>query len=158
MVHLALSRESRPFIPPWLSEGLAVYYAQQAPPEQLKALVTEGRLNELSLVDLTAANSLGEHDFFGETVGYEYLYSGATITYLTEQFGEDKVMAFYRAYSQVPDAELAEKFTGMFAGLLADSHMSQMAQEKTPGFVQQYFGLSLEDLDAAVKAWLAAMP
>jgi hypothetical protein len=51
---------------------------------------------------------------------------------------------------------LAEKFTGMFAGLLADTHMSQMAVEKTPIFTQQYFDLSLEDLDAAVKAWLVA--
>jgi len=157
MVHLALSRDSRPFIPPWLSEGLAVYYAQQASPEQLKTLVSEGRLNELSLTDLTAANSLGEHDIFGQTVGYEYLYSGAVITYLMQNFGEDQVMAFYRAYSQVPDAELAEKFSGMFASLLADAHMSQMAQEKTPGFVQQSFGLSLEELDAAVKAWLATL-
>ncbi len=154
MVHLALSKESRPFIPPWLNEGLAVYYAEQAPPERLRTLVTEGRLNELSLVELTGAESLGEHDVLGETVGYEYLYSGAAITYLVQTYGEDKVMAFYRAYSQVPDAELAEKFSGMFASLLASTHMTQMAQEKTPVFVQQYFGISLEELDAAVKAWL----
>ena len=158
MVHLALSRESRPFIPPWLSEGLAVYYAEQAPPERLRALVTEGRLNDLSLVDLTGAESLGEHDVLGTTVGYEYLYSGAAITYLVQTYGEDKVLAFYRAYSQVPDAELAEKFSGMFASLLASAHMTQMAQEKTPVLVQQYFGISLEELDAAVKAWLRQRP
>jgi len=158
MVHLALSKESRPFIPPWLSEGLAVYYAEQCPPRQLRTLVEEGRLNELSLMELTEANSLGEHDFFGETVGYEYLFSGAVVTWLAENFGEDQLMAFYRAYAQVPDAELAEKFTGMFAGLLADTHMSQMAVEKTPIFTQQYFDLSLEDLDAAVKTWLVDLP
>ncbi len=157
MVHLALSRESRPFIPPWLSEGPAVYYAEQAPPEKLRTLMTEGRLNELSLVDLTGAESLGEHDVLGTTVGYEYLYSGAAITYLVQTYGEDKVMAFYRAYSQVPDAELAEKFSGMFASMFASAHMSQMAEEKTPAFVQQYFGVSLEELDAAVKAWLVEM-
>ncbi len=154
MVHLALSKESRPFIPPWLSEGLAVYYANQAPPERLKILTGEGYLDRLSLTDLTAATSLGEHDVFGETVGYEYLYSGAVITYLVQNYGEEKVMAFYRAYATVPDEELAEKFSGMFAGLMADVHMSEMAQEKTPALVQEYFGMSLEELDAAVKAWL----
>ncbi len=154
MVHLALSKESRPFMPPWLTEGLAVYYAEQCPPEQLRTLVEEGQLNQLSLEELTGARSLGEHDVLGESVGYEYLYSGAVITYLTEKYGEDQVMDFYRAYAQVPDAELAEKFRGMFASILADMNMTQMAQEKTPALLQEHFGLALEELDEAVKAWL----
>jgi hypothetical protein len=154
MVHLALSKESRPFMPPWLTEGLAVYYAEQCPPEQLRTLVEEGQLNQLSLEELTGARSLGEHDVLGQTVGYEYLYSGAVITYLTDKYGEDKVMDFYRAYAQVPDAELAEKFRGMFASILADTNMTQMAQEKTPELLQEHFGLTLEELDEAVKAWL----
>jgi uncharacterized tellurite resistance protein B-like protein len=63
-------------------------------------------------------------------------------------------MDFYRAYAQVPDAELAEKFRGMFASILADMNMTQMAQEKTPALLQEHFGLALEELDEAVKAWL----
>lgn len=154
MVHLALSKDSRPFIPPWLSEGLAVYFAEQAPPEALRTLVTEGRLDDLSLVELTAAQSLGEHDVLGERVGYEYLYSGATILYLVERFGEDQVMAFYRAYAQVPDEEIVQRLQGPMAEVVADAHMTQMAQEKTAQFVPQFFGMTLEELDAAVKAWL----
>ncbi len=157
MVHLALAKTSRPFVPPWLSEGLAVYYAGQAPREQLRELPRWEDFETLSLSDLTQAERLGEYDVLGTQVGAEYLYSGAVVTYLAETYGEEAVLDFYRAYAEVPDAEVAESFTGMFADLFFDIHMSEMAVEKSTAFVPQYFGCTLEELDSRVKAWLRSL-
>ena len=105
-------RESRPFIPPRLNEGLAVYYADQASREALRSLMVEGRLNEVSLPELTGARSLGEHDFLGERVNSEYLYSGAVVQHLIERYGEQALLDFYHSYMNVPDEEVTDEMSG----------------------------------------------
>ena len=82
LVHLALSQFSRPFTPPWLAEGMAVFYAGQDTLEERKALVENGGLEKVNLEELTAAISLGEHDVLGQRASTEYRYAGATIAYL----------------------------------------------------------------------------
>ncbi len=155
LVHLALSKETMPFTPPWVSEGAAVYYAGQASPAKLRRLVDKGRLNEVFLADLTGARSLGEHDFWGKRVGFEYLYSGAVTSYLIETYGEETFLKFYRACAKVPVEDVADKVSGFFITSFGiNASMVELAEEKTGELAQQFFGRTPEELDADVKAWL----
>ena len=154
LVHLALSQYSRPFTPPWLAEGMAVFYAGQDTPEERRNLVEEGRLEEVTLEELTAAASLGEHDLLGERASTEYSYAGATIAYLIETFGEEAVLDFYRSYATMLTADVRERMP-VFGNPFANSNAFQeLSTELTSEAVQSRFGRTLTDLDADVKAWL----
>lgn len=110
LTHLALAQDSRPFTPPWLSEGLSIYYAMQNNPERWSRLVEEGKLNQVNLTVLTRLDSLGQHDFVGNQTGIRYIYSGAIIHYLIETFGEAQILAFYQAYAELPASKIQERF------------------------------------------------
>jgi hypothetical protein len=154
LVHLALSQYSRPFTPPWLAEGMAVFYAGQDTPEARKFLVEEGHLEEVNLEELTAVPSLGQHDFLGERAGAEYSYAGATIAYLIETYGEAAVLDFYRSYGAVLAADVRDRMP-LFGNPFANSSAFQdLSAELTGEAVQSYFGRTLAELDADVKAWL----
>ena len=154
LVHLALSPYSRPFTPPWLAEGMAVFYAGQDTPEERRFLVEEGRLEEVNLEELTAAASLGEHDLLGERASTEYGYAGATIAYLIETYGEEAVFDFYRSYAAVSAVDVRDRMP-LFGNPFVNSNVFQeLSIELTRAAVQSYFGRTLADLDADVKAWL----
>lgn len=152
LVHLALAKDTRPFTPPWLSEGIAVFYSGETGPAHRERLLDSGQLDGLSLQALTAAGSLGEHDFTGERVGAEYTFSGETVAYLVEQFGEEQVLAFYRSYAAVPAADVREKLPRFGGSVLADAAFADLSTQLTADALQQFFGLTIDELDAAVKA------
>lgn len=154
LVHLALSQYSRPFTPPWLVEGMAVFYAGQDTPEERRFLIEKGQLDEINLEELTAAASLGEHDLLGERASTEYSYAGATIAYLIETYGEEAVFDFYRSYAAVMAVDVRDRMP-LFGNPFATSAVfKELSTELTSGAVQSRFGRTLADLDADVKVWL----
>ncbi|MCS7288153.1 MAG: hypothetical protein NZ699_03370 [Roseiflexus sp.] len=152
LVHLALARETRPFTPIWLVEGAAMYYAGQLPPELRRRLVEDGRLDYLSLERLTGEESLGAYDFIGQSVGYEYLFSGETVRYLIETYGTDSFRAFYRYFSRVPPEKMIDQMPLFSIGF--GSQFGKLSREVTPEALASVYGLTIADLDAAVKRWL----
>ncbi len=154
LVHLALAASTRPFTPPWLAEGIAVYYSETIGPAQRQQLAANGQLKTLSLVDLTKAGSLGEHDYTAERVGAEYLYSGAAVAYLIQTFGEDTVLNFYRSYAAVPAADVRNQLPQFGSSLPTDAAFADLSSNLTSTAVQQFFGRSIQQLDADVKAWI----
>ncbi|MBA3944493.1 MAG: hypothetical protein H0X37_08030 [Herpetosiphonaceae bacterium] len=154
LVHLVLARDTRPFTPPWLVEGAAVYYSEGDKPSTRERLLSDPTFTDLSLTKLTAATSLGEHDVIGTTTGYEYAFSGETVAYLVQTFGEDKMLAFYRSYAAVPAAEVRDKMPTFGGSSVIDSAMADFSTKITPGMVQKFFGRDLDQLDHDVKAWL----
>ena len=154
LVHLALSHDARPFTPPWLSEGLAVYYSGQDTADERLRLYEEGQMNSVNLSQLTGLDSLGEHDFIGKTTGYRYIYSGATIRYLIETYGEEQLFAFYRTYANVPAADVKDRMPTFATSLTRKAIFKNLGQELTVTNVQAILGITLEELDARVKAWL----
>jgi hypothetical protein len=167
LVHLALAEDSRPYMPPWLTEGLAVHYAGQGGAERRTRLLEDGRLAQLSLRGLTDVVSLGEHDLSGERASYEYTYSGAVIAYLIERYGEERVLDFYRSYSRLTAEELRGRIadsvvSGVRPGVTSpnqqqmDAVFRELSQELTNTAVKTYFGRTLEELDEEVKAWLSS--
>lgn len=149
LVHLALARETRPFTPIWLVEGAAMYYAGQLPPELRRRLVEDGRLDYLSLERLTGEDSLGAYDFFGGRVGYEYLFSGETVRYLIDAYGTDSFREFYRYFSRVPPEKVIDQMPLFFVGF--GSQFGKLSREATPEALSRVYGLTIADLDAAVK-------
>ncbi|MCB0079466.1 MAG: hypothetical protein KDE47_00975, partial [Caldilineaceae bacterium] len=154
LVHLALAADARPFTPPWLAEGLAVYYAEQDTAANRSHQYNEERLDDVDLTTLTNLSALGIHDTAGETTSYRYLYSGAVIAYLVETYGEAQVLAFYRSYAGVPAADIQERLPLYVSPTEQDRTFQALSLEVTQDALADNFGLTLEELDAAVKAWL----
>ncbi len=154
LVHLALAWQTRPFTPPWLLEGAAVYYANQE--TALRELLLDSASPEsLSLPSLTRADSLGRHDFFGNRVGLEYAYSGSLFAYLVETYGEEQALAFYARYAAVPTAEIQEELPRFFANSFAiGASLQNLKSDLTSEFVSEFFGLTLEELEADFEQWL----
>lgn len=156
LVHLALARDTRPYTPPWLAEGAAVYFSGEATPEMRKQLVASNQLDNLKLRQLTTAGSLGEHDVLGTRVGPEYVYSGETVAYLQKKFGEAKLLEFYRSFAAVKAAEVRKQMPAFGGSFAANAVFAQLREKLTDQGVQQFFGLTLDQLDEQVKAGLRA--
>ncbi|MGE5140007.1 MAG: hypothetical protein ACM3JD_11135, partial [Rudaea sp.] len=97
LMHLVLSPSTRPFTPPWLAEGAAVYYSGQNTPGDTGQLLQRGRLERLHLDAMTRASDLGEEGGSSELLSDEYAFSGIVYAYLVAKFGKDAVLAFYRS-------------------------------------------------------------
>ena len=156
LVHLAFAHDSRPYTPIWLVEGLAVYYAEQASAVQRQHLWSDGQLEEISLDQLSHLESLGEHDLAGESTSYRYIYSGATIQYLIETFGEDALRNFYRSYTQVPIDEVRQRMADANSGQSTTAAFADLSRQVTDKNLLAFFGMDLNELDAQVKAWVVA--
>lgn len=154
LVHLALAASTRPFTPPWLSEGIAVFYSGHIDAAQRQLLASSGQLDDMSLVDLTKAGALGESDYGEQRVGAEYVYSGATVAYLVQTFGESTVLDFYRSYAAVSAAAVRAKLPQVGGALPDDAAFADLSSDLTAAAVQQFFGRSVAQLDADVKAWI----
>ncbi|MGQ9611395.1 hypothetical protein [Chloroflexus sp.] len=149
LVHLALAHETRPFTPIWLVEGAAMYYAGQLVPDFRHRLVTDGKLNSLNLEQLTGADSLGAYDLFGQLVGYEYIFSGETVRYLLDTYGADAFWEFYRSFSHVPIERVIDQIPLFSVGF--GSQFGNLSRETTQEALLNIYGLTIADLDAAVK-------
>ncbi len=149
LVHLALARETRPFTPIWLVEGAAMYYAEQLPPDLRRRLVEEGGIASLNLERLTGAETLGAYDLLGQHVGYEYIFSGEVVRYLIETYGIDRFRDFYRYYSRIPAEQVIDRMPLFSIGM--GSTFGNISRELTPDALSSVYGLTIAELDAAVK-------
>ncbi|MCU0494215.1 MAG: hypothetical protein MUD01_21710 [Chloroflexaceae bacterium] len=152
LVHLALAEYSMPFTPPWVVEGMAVYYAEQLGPDQRQQQLGGDALNNVDLMKLTRASTLGEHDILGQQVGAEYIFSGEAVAYLITQFGEEKVLEFYQAYAAVPAGDIASKMPSFGTAFANKAAFADISEQQTKALLKQFFNLTLEELDAQVKA------
>ncbi|WP_298490148.1 hypothetical protein [uncultured Chloroflexus sp.] len=149
MVHLVLARETMPFTPVWLIEGTAMYFADQYRPELRRYLIQEGQPDQIDLTKLTAADQLGQFDMLGKSVGPEYLFSAETVQYLINTYGIERFWEFYRSFTTIPTERLQQAiplFTVLGSGL------GPFRNEVTPEMLNAVYGLSLVELEAAVKA------
>lgn len=144
LVHLALAAWTRPFTPPWLKEGTAVYFSGDLSFDANRALVRRG-LDHLSLERMTRAAALGEHDATGRQAADEYLFAGNVVAYLVAEHGVESLLELYRSYAERP-------FPRPPAGAGAAGVLAASTTEEVLG---RRYGLSVASLEAAVKEWLA---
>jgi hypothetical protein len=155
LVHLALADDTRPFTPSWLTEGVAVYFSDQNNPEARAYLVNSGELEAIGLDRPARDGSLDAHDLSAPGTEYEYIFYGEVINYLVSNFSEEQVLAFYRSYTRVPAAMMEARAPDFTLGSRpVHAAFADLSQEFTGQAVQEFFGLSLAELDAAVKIWL----
>lgn len=99
LVHLALAHITRPWTPTWLVEGIATYKAGQLDASSRAALrqqLPQGRV----LAHLSSLRTLGENGESAGEVWTQYHYSAAAVRWIERQFGEEKLLALYEAYSR----------------------------------------------------------
>ncbi|MEM8532685.1 MAG: hypothetical protein AAGF95_17705 [Chloroflexota bacterium] len=154
LVHLALAQDTRPFTPVWLVEGAAVYYSEDTGPDKQVQLLTNNRLDTVSLMDLTTVSSLGEHDFIGEQTNTEYIFSGETFSFLLETYGESTTLDFYRSFALVPSSAIRDEMPRFGSAMVVDTVFADLRQQLTNDRVEEFFDVSLEQLDADVKTWI----
>ena len=156
LVHLALADDTRPFTPSWLTEGVAVYFSSdQNNPEARAYLIESGQLETIGL-DRSARDSSPEtQDLSTPETEYEYIFYGEVINYLVRHFSEAQVLAFYRSYTRLPAAVVQAELPNFTLGSRSmNAALAGLSEEFTGEAVQEFFGLSLAELDAAVKTWL----
>ncbi|NOK57418.1 MAG: hypothetical protein GFH27_549309n153 [Chloroflexi bacterium AL-W] len=154
LVHLALAQDTRPFTPIWLVEGAAVYYSEDTGLDKQAELLTDRRLDTVSLMDLTTVSSLGEHDFIGEQTNTEYIFSGETFAFLLETYGESTTLDFYRSFALVPSSAIRDEMPRFGNALVIDTVFADLRQQLTDDRVQEFFNVRLEQLDTDVKTWI----
>lgn len=157
MVHLALAATSRPFTPPWLKEGAAVYFSDGLTFDDGQELARSPDLGRLSVERLTRAGVLGAHEIFGgegETAR-EYIFSAAVVAYLVETYGQERFFAFYRSFCDAPPAaSLTTPLRKRSLHTIFRSVTSPLAVELTARGLDRYYELTTSTLDAAAKKWL----
>lgn len=155
LVHLAFAHSARPFTPPWLSEGIAVYYSEQFVLEDARRYHQQGYFDQINLSNLTGLETLGDHDLVGEATEMRYIYSSAVVNYLIETYGEDMVRTLFRAYASIPADYIEQQMPAEQDASSTRVAFRQMSIELTNGYVATYLGLTLPELDQRVKEWLA---
>jgi len=153
LVHLALAKDSRPFTPAWLKEGVAVFFSDDVSYDANRWLV-EGGLERFHLPAMTRASALGLHDAEGSLAAAEYLFSGDVVAWLVQQQGRQRLLEFYRSYAQVP-ATVALAVSSVrqrsWWRVFDTDPVGTLATELTESALEQHYGLDLESLEAAVK-------
>lgn len=156
LVHAMLDTVTMPFTPAWVSEGAAMYLAEQEIDWAFMRQVWEqGRLDWVELEELTPRRSL-EADIFD--IGkpgialIRYAYSNALTRYLIDNFGEDTYWELYLSYSRVPWEEVEPEIPG-FSSFIGNP-WEDFQIRVTDRVVREIFGYSEEELDEQVKAWI----
>lgn len=151
LVHLALAPVTRPITPGWVTEGAAMYAAGQRP--NWTKRVTTGSFESLSFEALSSRSSFGGPGPVGDRAGLEYAYAAGAAYYLTEKHGEDAFWSFYRAFADVSPHTIYGNLPGQ--GFPAEGPLEELTVSTTAGIVRQHFELTMQELDTAVRDYIA---
>ncbi|MGQ9829824.1 MAG: hypothetical protein ACUVSW_18375, partial [Roseiflexus sp.] len=80
---------------------------------------------------------------------YEYIFSGETVRYLLDTYGADSFREFYRSFTRVPPEKVIDRMPLFSVGF--GSQFGKLSQEVTPEALLSVYGVTIADLDAAVK-------
>ncbi|MCB1224748.1 MAG: hypothetical protein KDK99_02945 [Verrucomicrobiales bacterium] len=154
LVHLALADASRPWTPPWLVEGVAMYFARQIHDESL-AFLRDHLPRERMLSQLSWQNVLAEDATQPEDILVQYQYSGAAVLWLERRLGEEGLLKFYEDFAQRPpdawkDPTLRAAETAQEPESLRRARVA-LADEMLRRWLD---GWSMDQVDAAVRVRL----
>ncbi|MEZ5328086.1 MAG: hypothetical protein R3F19_23835 [Verrucomicrobiales bacterium] len=152
LVHLYLSKDTRPWIPSWVVEGIAIHFADQHNSWSRRALRQNPYFEKISLSELSKKHTLTEGNDARATQA-AYLLSGEAFSQLDKKAKGQKLLDFFRSYS-------GYDFTSIRTALVASG--VKLAPDESPSIatagpvlteilLRQHFGLSLATLDADAK-------
>lgn len=154
--HLAVAQYTRPFTPAWVSESAAMYLAGTRPVALWRDGLPKGKFDRISIEELTKASNLGEYNSSREGASLEYAYSAAAAWYLVETFSAQQYWTFYRAYADVPPAELYDLLPDPSSSARGEQAIEDLAVSRTAAGLQKVFALDPVTLDRNVKEWMSA--
>ncbi len=154
LTHLALAKETMPFTPLWVVEGMAMEVSRDLPVATMRAVVQSGGLQSWSLQALTARRSFAESDPAGQQTGIDYAYSAYLARYLSATYGFDKYVAFYDSFANIPFDDLRADLSAAQTTSLSDQTMGALAAKLSPTQLQEAFGVASDTLERDFKKWL----
>lgn len=154
LTHLVLSPETMPYTPAWVSEGAAMFVSDDLPQTLIADWYRESGPDTMSLIELSAKTSFGEHDALDEQTAIDYAYSAFLTKYLVEKYRKDTFFAFYDSFADVPFEAISNELPRTGDGALIEDSMGNLAQQLAPEQVQNAFGVDLETLESEYEAWL----
>jgi len=152
LVHLALAHDTRPYSPGWLVEGVALNYAKQMNSFTQHALGTRGWLNRVSLQELSQSPMVGKGMKNQEQITMQYYLSGEAVAWLTREFGDAKVIEFYRAFGELRPKEVKSFAPG---GEFTAKAIPLITRKLTEHLVANHFGMTLAEVDVQVRTYVA---
>lgn len=156
LTHLVLSPKTMPYTPAWLSEGAAMFVTSDFPRETLAPWYRDGGAAELDLAEFSGKTSFGEHDMASEQTSLDYAYSAYLARYIVETHGEDKFLALYDSFADVPYEALSAELPATGDGAISSGQISSLAQKVTPDKVQETLGVDLATLEQNYETWLGS--
>ncbi|MBW3591747.1 MAG: hypothetical protein KY393_07875 [Actinobacteria bacterium] len=153
LVHLALASVTRPITPGWVSEGAAMYVANQRP--NWTQRVTTGSFDTASIEELSNSSQLGGERPSGERAGLEYAYAAGAAFYLIDRFGEDAFWSFYRDFAAVPPGLIYDALPTV-PQPPGEGSLAELTAGTTARLIEENFGLSFDQLDRGIRTYIAA--
>ncbi|HEY0739606.1 MAG TPA: hypothetical protein VGD69_32070 [Herpetosiphonaceae bacterium] len=154
LTHLVLSPETMPYTPAWVSEGAAMFVSNDLPLTTISDWYRESGPDTMSLVDLSAKTSFGEHDALDDQTAIDYAYSAFLTRYLVEKYGKDQFFDFYDSFADVPFDAISNELPRAGDDALLEASMDSLAQKLAPQQVQDVFGVDLQMLESEYETWL----
>lgn len=154
LTHLVLSPETMPYTPAWVSEGAAMFVSDDLPLTTISDWYRDSGPDTMSLVDLSAKTSFGEHDALDDQTAIDYAYSAFLTKYLVDTYGKDQFFDFYDSFADVPFDAISDQLPRTGDGALLEASMGNLAQQLTPQQVQDAFGIDLQTLESEYETWL----
>ncbi|MFT9847500.1 gluzincin family metallopeptidase [Aneurinibacillus sp. REN35] len=154
IVHLYQFPQLPPYVPVWLMEGMAMYYSEDDMSYVFRGEEGERRLGEINLAKLTSSERLGDSGYgvSGRKQQQEYAFSYDTVRYLAEVYGEEKLLALVKSYSDTPWFKIKDDIP-------ADDEQTRYKWERitsrlTNEYLQKHYGLTEKELEERVKVWI----
>lgn len=150
LTHLALTKETMPWTPLWLVEGMALEVSHDPQTETMRALVRSARAQKLNLRELTAKRTFSEPD--SEQTASDYAYSAYLARYLAATYGFDRLLDFYVSFADIPLADIRADLPAAQPALYET--MGELAANLMSARLQDAFGIDMNTLERDFKQWL----
>ncbi|MGK0187615.1 MAG: hypothetical protein ACI9R3_003403 [Verrucomicrobiales bacterium] len=154
LVHLYLSKVTRPWIPSWVTEGVAVHFAGQHNSWSRRALRKNPYFEKLTLTELSKQHTLSEGSADANATQAGYLLSGEAFAILDKKGKQRKLLEFYRSYAGFTFESIRAALSSQGAKLPAGQapSIATAGPVLTDILLLQHFGTDIKTLDSEVKA------
>jgi hypothetical protein len=156
LTHLVLSPKTMPYTPAWLSEGAAMFISADLPLSVISDWYRESGPDTMSLAELSAKTSFGDHGSLAEQTSLDYAYSAFLTKYLIDKYGQESFFRFYDSFADVPFEAISGSLPRDSDSAAIDAAMSALAQQLTSEKLQEVFNVDLATLERDYETWLGA--
>ena len=148
MVHAALAPWTRAWMPGWLVEGAAVHLSNEK--RGGRALLLDAFASGMTLRSITETGALRDPQADPVRIDMQYQLATAAVAFIASNWGIDKLMELYRAYS----LEYPELWRGPYGADYTGETSApkrQARKDLTQRLLKQVLGTSIENLESAVR-------